>query len=89
MPNSHFLRTVLFACLAVTTTGQITACSSSAIKPPRGSIQVGNDLYAVPIGKKDDCTHYRLWSPTKLTTSAIHYIDKDKKITLDESKCAR
>jgi hypothetical protein len=43
---------------------------------PSGAIQIGDQLYQVPIGAAaDGCPRYRLYSPTKLVAQAIYYRD--------------
>ncbi len=61
--------------------------------PPPGAIPIGDDVYAVPIGKPDaqGCQRYRLWSPTKMVVQAIHYRRADGSFTMrkDEAACHR
>ncbi len=61
--------------------------------PPPGAIPIGDDVYAVPIGKPDadGCQRYRLWSPTKMVVQAIHYRRADGRFTMrkDEAACHR
>ena len=58
---------------------------------PPGAILIGDDVYAVPIGKPDadGCQRYRLWSPTKVVVQAIHYRRADGSFTMrkDEAAC--
>jgi hypothetical protein len=41
---------------------------------PPGAIEVGDQLYQVPIGHDEDgCAMYRLYSPSRLVTQVISY----------------
>lgn len=57
-----------------------------------GAVQVGRDLYQVPIGvDADGCQTYRLYSPTLLVSQAISYRRRDGGFTIDkhEAVCDR
>ena len=50
--------------------------NQAAADVPRGAIQVGEELYQVPIGEDDDgCLMFRMYSPTKLVPQVIYYRD--------------
>jgi hypothetical protein len=58
---------------------------------PRGAIQVGEELYQIPIGADDDrCPRFRMYSPTKLVAQAIYYRDAAGGFTpsKEEAACA-
>jgi hypothetical protein len=56
---------------------------------PPGAIQIGDQLYQVPIGADDDgCPRYRLYSPTKLVAQAIYYRDPTGGFTPDRRQAA-
>ena len=58
---------------------------------PPGAIEVGQDLYQVPIGEDEDgCAMYRLYSPTGLVVQVISYRDAAGGFTTDrrEADCA-
>jgi hypothetical protein len=51
---------------------------------PPGAIQVGRDLYQIPIGADaDGCQQYRLYSPTLMVTAAISYRSRNGGFTID------
>ncbi len=51
---------------------------------PPGAIQVGRDLYQVPIGADaEGCQRYRLYSPSLMVTEAISYRSRDGGFTID------
>jgi hypothetical protein len=51
---------------------------------PPGAVQVGRDLYQVPIGRDaHGCQMYRLYSPTLMVTEAISYRSRDGGFTID------
>jgi hypothetical protein len=50
------------------------AADQEASHLPHGAIQVGEELYQIPIGADDDgCPRFRMYSPTKLVPQAIYY----------------
>jgi hypothetical protein len=54
------------------TSGAAAARATADI--PRGAIEIGKDLYQVPIGTDDaGCPLFRLYSPTRLVAQAIYY----------------
>jgi hypothetical protein len=58
---------------------------------PAGAIEVGDQLYQVPIGEDEDgCPMYRLHSPTKMVAQVISYRDPTGGFTTDrqEADCA-
>jgi hypothetical protein len=64
----------------------------AATDVPRGAIEVGEDLYQVPIGADDDgCPIFRMYSPTRLVAQAIYYRDAAGGFTMSkqEAACAR
>ena len=66
-----------------------TAEERAAADVPRGAIEVGEDLYQVPIGPDaDDCPMFRMYSPTKLVTQAIYYRDAAGGFTMSREEAA-
>ena len=62
---------------------------AAAEVPPPGAIQIGDQLYQVPIGADDDgCPRYRLYSPTRLVAQAIYYRNAVGGFTLDRRQAA-
>ncbi|MEM1138450.1 MAG: hypothetical protein AAGH45_01100 [Pseudomonadota bacterium] len=55
---------------------------------PAGSIEIQEDVYAVPIGKRQGCTQFRLWSNTKMVAQAIYYLDQNGQLTFLADECA-
>jgi hypothetical protein len=56
---------------------------------PPGAIDVGEDLYQVPIGTDaDGCSMFRLYSPTKLVAQAIYYRDPAGGFTMSRQEAA-
>jgi hypothetical protein len=54
---------------------------------PAGAIEVGQDLYQVPIGRDaDGCAIYRLYSPTRMVSQAISYRSRDGGFTIDRQE---
>jgi hypothetical protein len=69
-------------------TSNVAETQAAALPP--GAIQVGEELYQVPIGKYEDgCTMYRLYSPSMLVAQVISYRDFDGGFTTDrrEADC--
>ncbi len=65
-----------------------TSPAAPAEVPP-GAIEVGDQLYQVPIGADHDgCARYRLYSPTKLVAQAIYYRDRAGGFTPDRRQAA-
>lgn len=65
------------------------AANHVAADVPRGAIQVGDELYQVPIGTDDDgCPMYRMHSPTRLVAQAIYYHDGAGGFTTDKREAA-
>ena len=59
----------------------------SAAEIPAGAIEVGQDLYQVPIGRDaDGCAMYRLYSPTRMVSQAISYRSRDGGFTIDRQE---
>ena len=59
----------------------------SAAEIPAGAIEVGPDLYQVPIGRDaDGCAMYRLYSPTRMVSQAIFYRGRDGGFTIDRQE---
>jgi hypothetical protein len=79
----------LGGCAAPSPSG--TGVAPGAQLPPE-AIQVGRDLYQVPIGPDaDGCQRYRLYSPTLVVTEAISYRSRDGGFTINRraAVCAR
>jgi hypothetical protein len=56
---------------------------------PAGAVQVGPELYQVPVGADaDGCPMYRLYSPTRLVSQAIAYRSRDGGFTADRRAAA-
>jgi hypothetical protein len=54
---------------------------------PRGAVEVGDQLYQVPIGEDEDgCPIYRMYSPTKLVAQVISYRDLRGDFTTDRQE---
>ena len=54
---------------------------------PAGAIEVGQDLYQVPIGRDaDGCAIYRLYSPTRMVSQAISYRSRAGGFTIDRQE---
>ena len=52
------------------------AADQETSRLPHGAIQVGEELYQIPIGADvDGCPRFRMYSPTKLVAQAIYYRD--------------
>jgi hypothetical protein len=67
------------------------AADQAAADVPRGAIQVGEQVYQVPIGEDDDgCPMFRMYSPTKLVAQVISYRDAAGGFTTNrqEAVCA-
>jgi hypothetical protein len=67
------------------------AADQEAPPLPFGAIQVGEDLYQIPIGADGDgCPRFRMYSPTKLVAQAIYYPDGAGGFTAskEEAACA-
>ena len=61
------------------------ALPASAV--PAGAIELGQDLYQVPIGRDaDGCAIYRLYSPTRMVGQAISYRSRDGGFTIDRQQ---
>ena len=59
----------------------------SAAEIPAGAIEVGRNLYQVPIGRHaDGCAMYRLYSPTRMVSQAISYRSRDGRFTIDRQE---
>jgi hypothetical protein len=60
-----------------------------AAEIPRGAIEVGEDLYQIPIGTDaDGCPMFRMYSPTKLVAQAIYYRDSVGGFTMSKEAAA-
>jgi hypothetical protein len=58
-----------------------------ATEIPAGAIQVGQELYQVPIGRDaEGCAIYRLYSPTRMVSQAISYRGRDGGFTIDRQE---
>ncbi|MDF2780786.1 MAG: hypothetical protein K0S96_590, partial [Geminicoccaceae bacterium] len=56
---------------------------------PAGAVQVGPDLYQVPVGADaDGCPIFRLYSPTRLVSQGIAYRSRDGGFTADRRAAA-
>jgi hypothetical protein len=83
------------ACTAeppVTTSTPGIAKERTAAEIPHGAIEVGEDLYQMPIGTDaDGCPMFRMHSPTKLVAQAIYYRDAAGGFTMskEEAACMR
>jgi hypothetical protein len=63
--------------------------SRAQAEVPPDAIQIGDQLYQVPIGADEDgCWRYRLYSPTKLVAQAIYYRDAAGGFTPDRRQAA-
>jgi hypothetical protein len=66
-----------------------TAADRATADAPRGAIEVGEDLYQVPIGTDDDgCPMFRMYSPTRLVAQAIYYRDAAGGFTMSRQEAA-
>jgi hypothetical protein len=71
------------------TAGSRGAAPRAEARVPPGAIQIGDQLYQVPIGADDDgCARYRLYSPAKLVAQAIYYRDPAGGFTPDRRRAA-
>jgi hypothetical protein len=64
----------------------------TAAEIPHGAIEVGEDLYQIPIGTDaDGCPMFRMHSPAKLVAQAIYYRDAAGGFTMskEEAACMR
>ena len=83
------------ACTAerpVTRSSSGVGSERGAAHVPREAIEVGEDLYQVPIGTDDDgCPMFRMYSPTRLVAQAIYYRDAAGAFTMSrrEAACTR
>jgi hypothetical protein len=69
------------------TTG--VAKERTAAEIPHGAIEVGEDLYQMPIGTDaDGCPMFRMHSPTKLVAQAIYYRDAAGGFTMSKEEAA-
>lgn len=76
---------------AATRSPSSVAADQKMPQVPRGAIQVGEELYQVPIdADRDGCARFRLYSPTKLVAQAIYYRDAAGGFTpsREEAACA-
>ena len=65
------------------------AADQEAAHVPRGAIQVGEELYQIPIGPDDDgCPRFRMYSPTRLVAQAIYYRDATGGFTMNRQEAA-
>ena len=72
----------------------LAACGGGAAAPeserppvPADAIQIGEDLYMVPLAAPvDDCPAYRAFSPTKRVAQVIYFRAADGSFTADRSK---
>ena len=65
------------------------AADQGAADVPRGAIQVGEQVYQVPIGEDDDgCPMFRMYSPTKLVAQVISYRDAAGGFTTSKREAA-
>ena len=73
---------------AQTTAGSAAARDAlPAGEIPAGAIEVGQDLYQVPIGRDaDGCAIYRLYSPTRMVGQAISYRSRNGGFTIDRQE---
>jgi hypothetical protein len=80
------------ACTAerpVTRSPSDVAEERAAADLPRGAIEVGEDLYQVPIGTDAaGCPMFRMYSPTKLVAQAIYYRDAAGGFTMSRQEAA-
>lgn len=61
--------------------------SISTAKVPPDALQVGEDLYRIPVGHDaDGCLMYRLFSPTTKVTHAVSYRSVDGGFTLKRKR---
>jgi hypothetical protein len=71
------------------TAAQHGAADPAAGALPTGAVQVGPELYQVPIGADaDGCPIYRLYSPTRLVSQAIAYRSRAGGFTADRRAAA-
>jgi hypothetical protein len=65
------------------------AADQEAAHVPGGAIQVGEELYQIPIGPDDDgCPRFRMYSPTRLVAQAIYYRDAAGGFTMNRQEAA-
>jgi len=59
-------------------------------QPPDGAVKIAESLFAVPLAyvDADGCRPYRLWSPDKMVTQALHYRRPDGSFTMRKSEAA-
>jgi hypothetical protein len=90
-----WLGSTLGGCTRPQPSGAAQGTAGSAAAPgalpageiPAGAIEVGQDLYQVPIGRDaDGCAIYRLYSPTRMVSQAISYRSRDGGFTLDRQE---
>lgn len=95
-PARRLAMVLALACAVQACAGQDAERSSTAGAPPpaaanlpAGAIQVGEDLYQVPIGTDDDgCPMFRLHSPTRMVAQAIYYRDATGGFTMNREDAA-
>jgi hypothetical protein len=80
------------ACTAerpVTRSTSGAAADRATADVPREAIEVGEDLYQVPIGTDEDgCPMFRMHSPTRLVAQAIYYRDLAGGFTMSKQEAA-
>ena len=80
------------ACTAerpVTRSTSGAAADRAAADVPGGAIEVGEDLYQIPIGTDEDgCPMFRMYSPTRLVAQAIYYRDLAGGFTMSKQEAA-
>ncbi len=77
---------------AVTIVFLVGACSGSGTGVPAGAVELGKDLYMVPVGDGEgSCRMWRMHSPTMATIQVIHYRKSDGGFTVNktEAGCRR
>lgn len=82
---------VLAGGLVLTLGACSTGPESPGPEPGDGAIQVGPDVYQVPIGRDPDgCVFYRLYSPTRVVPEVISYRRADGTFTrtYEDAACA-
>ena len=63
--------------------------TSSSASLPAGAIQVGEDLYMVPMGAdQTGCPQFRMHSPTKAVPQVIYYADGKGGYTMNRAEAS-
>lgn len=77
----------LAACADGTPPGDASGQPPATAEVPPDAVQVGPELYQVPIGPDaDGCMMYRLYSPTRMVAQVISYRTDDGGFTIDRTE---